>query len=178
MSSTIIYHQVGVCFPKKYTGQQEDLFAIFAQAGASNCFEMGNGPNGCGRRSRSWQANAFGTAAQVMRSSIQFAGSCEGGMLKFRSARGDVTPEQYILKARNLLKAAVANDITASPIPFKESYVNGNFVQRPGTPEETKVYFHDQAGMQALFKSEDFWKQVESSYAFNYLKASGPEIRG
>lgn len=178
MSSTIIYHQVSVCFPKKYTGQQEDLFAIFAQAGESNCFEMGRGPGGCGRRSRSWQANAFGTAAQVMRSSIQFAGSCEGGMLKMRSARGDVTPEQYIVKARNLLKEAVKHDITFGPVPFKEGAVHGHFVLNKRTQEETQVYFHDQAGMQALFKSEDFWKQVESSYAFNYLKASGPEIRG
>lgn len=177
MSSTIIYHQIGVCFPKAYTGLTEDLFAIFAQAGASNCYEYGRTPGGCGRRSRSWQANAFGTAAQVMRSSIQFAGSCEGGMLKLGSASRGSTPEQYIVKARNLLKAARANDITASPVPFKEGHVNGHFFLNAGTPEETQVYFHDQAGMQALFQNEDFWKQVESKYAFNYLKTSGPEIR-
>ncbi len=177
MSSSIMYHQIGVCFPKAYTGLPEDLFAIFAQAGSSNCFEYGRGPGGCGRASRSWQANAFGTAAQVMRSSIQFAGDCEGGGLKTRSASGYTTPEQYIVKVRNLLKAAKANDITAGPVPFKESYVNGHFFQNNGTPEETQVYFHDQAAMQALFQNEDFWKQVESQYAFSYMKTSGPDIR-
>ncbi len=176
MSSTIIYQQIGACFPSAYTGLSEDLFAIFAQAGASNCFECGSGHR-VGRRSRSWQANAFGTAAQVMRSTIQFAGGCEGGGLKLHTATGHVTPEQYIVKARNLLKAAKAHDITASPIAFKEGYVNGHFFQNAGAPEATQVYFHDQPAMQALFQKEDFWKQVESQYAFYYLKASGPEIR-
>lgn len=178
MSSTIIYHQLGVCFPKAYTGHSEDLFAILEQSGASNSYEIGRGPNGCGRRTRDWSAAAFGTAEQVLLASIRSSGHCEGGMVKMRSASGYVTPEQYITKVRNLLKAAPANDITKGPILFKDGYVYGQFVLGRDTPDQKLVPIHDQAAIQELFRSEKFWDQVKTAYAWQYMKVSGPELRG
>lgn len=182
MSSTIIYHQLAVRFPKTFTGLDDDLYAIVAQMGSSNCFEMGSGRGGCGRRSRDWQALALGTASAVMRQSIEAAGSCEGGMLKVRHANGDVRPEQFITTARNLMKRADENDITLGPIRFKEGYVSVWFME-PDTKtlasrDARKVYLSDQPAVREWLRSTAFAEHLQKLQPYSLLGVSGPEIRG
>lgn len=173
MSSTIVYHQLAVRFPRAFIGLGEDLYAILAQAGSSNCYDH------TGRRSRSWQAIALGTASAVMRQSIDTAGSCEGGMLKVRHARGDVKPEQFITTARNLLKRAA--DITLGPVRFKEGYVTTWFTvpdDASGAPGAArKVYLTEQPSVHAWLASPEFARHLDTAHPYQLVGVSGPEIR-
>ncbi len=183
MSSDIIYHQLALRFGKDITGTPEDLYAIVTQIGSSNCYEMGNGPGVCGRRSRHWQALALGTAGEVLQEAIRISGSCEGGSLKMRHARGDVTPEQYITSARNMLKRAANHDVTRGPVPFKEGHIRCHFCvpvdDGLGVPRKTSqsIYPSDGPALQTWLASVEFARWRSTVHPSYLLHVSGPEIR-
>lgn len=180
MSSTIIYHMLAVTIPKDYTGLEQDLFAVLAQCGCSRTYESSSGN---ARRVRAWQAWAFGTHEQVIDQTITEAGTCEGGGMSVGHHNSGTTPEQYITKVRNLLKKAESLDITRGPIPFKEGQVNMHFyrtvpaTEPAGEPQTEKVYLGDQADLQKLLHDPEFMQMTQRTYAYNFLKTTGPEIR-
>lgn len=121
MSSTIIYHVVGMRLKPELTGQDVDLFIIAAQIGESNCFEAG------GRRARSWDALHWGTGEAVLADVIETAGGCEGGGLTLDRASKCVSPESYIRRGRRVLEEARtyrANEGALGGIPFGDGFIN------------------------------------------------------
>lgn len=184
MSYEIIYHQVGLKFPKAATGLPEDLLAIVVQMGSNNCYEISDrGRDGCGRRSRDWSAIAFGTHAQVMNQVIHFASYCEGGGVKMRSAGGHVTMESFITTMRNTLKKAEANDIMQGPIRFKDGYISCCLSTRPIAPatdreDPTFVALHKVDEFRALMSDPAYVSYLDTGHAaWNALDVSGPEVR-
>lgn len=183
MSSEIIYHKVGLKFPKQATGHREDLYAIVVQMGSSNCYESGKGPGGCGRRVRDWSALAFGTHDQVMKQVIYFASYCEGGSVTLRHRRGNVTMESFITGMRNTLKKAEGNDITLGGIPYKEGVIAcvlRQFVKDPETGKETEhnIGLNETDRVLALLQDPQFSASLDSGHpAWSALKVWGPEIR-
>lgn len=183
MSYEIIYHKVGLKFPKEATGHSEDLYAIVVQIGSNNCYEIGNGPGGCGRRARDWSALAFGTRDQVMKQVIYFASYCEGGSVKMRNGRGNTTMESFITAMRNTLKKAEGNDITLGGIPYKEGVIACVLRQRVKDPEtgketEHNIGLNETDRVLALLQDPQFAAGLESGHpAWSALKVWGPEIR-
>lgn len=176
MSTSIIYHQIALRFPKTFTGLAQDLFLIAAQAGSSNCYEASSM-----RRARSWQAMSFGTAEQIILRSIRTSSSCEGGALTVGSASVRITPEQYITKVRNLLKNADNHDITNGAVAFKDGFVTCQFVRMlpsiGAEPKKELIHPHDQDALSALFSDSEFMEHTQSTYAYNFTNVIGPEIR-
>lgn len=177
MSSSIIYHQLGVVFPREATGQAEDLFAIVGQVGPSNCYEYS------GRRTRSWQGDHFGTEAMVVKQAIEIASYCEGGSIKLRHMGATMTPEQYIARIRALLKKARTNNITLGAVPFKDGVISCYFEDRLADPSVCPVNAlvrheaTDHQALKVLFGAPAFWESIETQYAHQYLKVRGPELR-
>ena len=56
------------------------------------------------KRSRSWEVCFIGTAFQVLKQAVYFAGACEGGCLK--PLGRDAKPEAYISRIRRLIEGA------------------------------------------------------------------------
>ncbi|WP_128003009.1 MULTISPECIES: hypothetical protein [Piscinibacter] len=56
-----------------------------------------------GKRARDWDVCMLGSAAQVLKRAVYFAGACEGGSLKPGSR--DSSPEAYIRRIRRLIEA-------------------------------------------------------------------------
>lgn len=71
-------------------------FIVAVEAGDNNVRDARTG-----RRARSWDACMIGTASQVLRQAVHFAGACEGGGLK--PIGRDCSPESYIARIRRLL---------------------------------------------------------------------------
>lgn len=182
MSSTIIYHQLGLLFPKESTGRREDLFAIVAQAGASNCYEIRRDTGGNGRRSREWTVLALGSELQVMQQSIRIAGGFEGGGLKMRHMGGDIRPEQYIRTARGLLQRAT--NIMRGALPYKDGFIMCHFTIPPRPDAGSNgargqdVPLHEQAPLKAWLGSADFEQMLTAMRPSALLAVSGPSIRG
>ena len=173
MSSSIIYHMVGMLMPTTLTGHDQDLVLIAAQVGESNCFEFGsNGRDG--RRSRSWSALHWGTPDEVLTDIIQTAGGFEGGGLKLDSARGNVTPEFYIGRGKRILKQAQSNNLAFGPVPFKDGHVYANLLDRTGDMK-VSLYWTDREAVcayMARIRSEPMTHRP-----YYYLDVSGPELR-
>ena len=113
MSSEIIYHQTVMRLPKTVSAMPHDLYFWLWQIGSSNCYEVDhNRPGSVGRRARAWSMASFGRREQVMRTAVYFAGDCEGGMLKLRSATTGCDPETLIRSVRRMLgEADKASDL-------------------------------------------------------------------
>ena len=173
MSSTIIYHMVGMLMPTSLTGHDQDLVLIAAQMGESNCFEFGrNGGNG--RRSRGWNALHWGTPDEVLTDIIQTAGGFEGGGLKLDSARGDVTPEFYIGRGKRVLKQAPSNDLGLGPVRFRDGYVHPYLLDRSGE-KKVSVDWKDRAAVLACISR--IRSEPMTHRPYYYLDVSGPELR-
>lgn len=182
MSYEIIYHKVGLKLPKEATGHTEDLYAIVVQMGSNNCYEI-NPRGGCGRRSRSWSAMAFGTRDQVMKQVIYFASYCEGGSLKMRHGRGGLTMESFITGMRHTLKQAEGNDITLGGMQYKDGVISCVLRQRTvdpatGREDEQHIALHETDRVLALLRDPAYAAQLDSGHpAWPALKVWGPEIR-
>jgi hypothetical protein len=74
-----------------------DRFVVAIEGGDNNVWTGS-------KRARSWSACMLGTADQVLRQAVYFAGACEGGSLK--PAGRDCTPEAYIRRIRRLIAGA------------------------------------------------------------------------
>lgn len=83
-----------------------------------------------GKRARSWDVCMLGTASQVLKRAVYFAGACEGGSLKPGSR--DCTPEAYIRRIRRLLEGD-----HAAPS-------QGNWYPRVRVPESHPLVTHAQ----------------------------------
>ncbi len=179
MSSSIIYHSVGMFLSPSLTGFAQDLFLIAAQIGESNCFEIAP-RGGNGRRSRSWQALHFGTYEDVLSDAIRLAGGFEGGGLKLdRYSGGDVKPETYIGRARRVLAAARDNDLTRGWIPYKDGHVHA--VPEKRTPKGDGNFDRETIGWDAHDQVREFIASTlgdpSRGRAYNYFRVSGPELR-
>jgi hypothetical protein len=178
MSSSIIYHSVGLFLPPALTGFAQDLFVIAAQIGDSNCYECAP-RGGNGRRARSWQALHFGTHDDVLSDAIRLAGGFEGGGLKLdRYGGGDVTPETYIGRARRVLAAARENDLSRGWIPFKDGHVHALPEKR--TPKG-EGFDRETIGWDSRDQVRDFIAATvgdpSRGRAYNYFRVTGPELR-
>lgn len=172
MSSSIVYHAVGIKLPPAMTGQAQDLFVIAAQVGDSNVYEHG------GRRARSWSALHFGTHDDVLADAIALAGGFEGGGLKLDRYRGgDVPPERYIGRARRLLAAAHDNDLSSGWIPFKGGHVSVALEKRgPGGYSDRELIAWDEKERAHGFIAETL-ADAKRGRAYNYFRVYGPELR-
>jgi hypothetical protein len=175
MSTSIIYHRIGLCFPADMTGHGEDVFAIVGQVGSSNCYESS------GRRARSWSALHFGTHAQVMRDVIDWAAAFEGGMVVMRTMSDRTLPEGYISSSRAVLKKAKDHNMMHGAIPYKGQSLGCHFVTwvpdpATGKPREQSIGTHETDRVRALMADPAFWRRVEERQAFEYLSVSGPRL--
>lgn len=83
-----------------------------------------------GKRSRDWGVCMLGSAAQVLKKAVYFAGACEGGSLKPGSR--DCSPEAYIRRIRRLIEA---NDALS---------MRGNWYPNVRVPEAHPLAAHAQ----------------------------------
>lgn len=175
MSSTIIYHAVGMTLPSSLTGLDQDTFLIAAQVGESNCYEISRG-GGPGRRSRSWSALHWGTENCVIEDAIRLGGSFEGGWIHLDHYRGYASPEQYIRRCRRLLNEARGR--RASSIQFKGECVYAvplKRTPRPGSSwamDDESFEWHDPRTREMLSGA-----LAEKPRPYNLFRVSGPELR-
>ncbi len=179
MSSEIYYHQISVRIPASHAGAAEDLYLQMAQAGSSNCFEMSN-HGGPGRRSRSWQAVAFGTAKEVLTTGIQIAGHTAGGMVRMGTKANVVTPETWIRKVRKLLSEAAKTDLSTFGVSINGIPVKPEIVWRTGSEEQTvdsSTYDIQSPGGFKAFYARYLAENGSKLYAHSFFKVRGPELR-
>jgi hypothetical protein len=74
-----------------------DRFVIAIEGGDNNVWTGG-------KRARSWSVCMLGSADQVLRQAVYFAGACEGGGLK--PGGRNCSPEAYIRRIRRLVEDA------------------------------------------------------------------------
>lgn len=72
-----------------------DRFVVAIEGGDNNVWTGS-------RRARSWSVCMLGSADQVLRQAVYFAGACEGGGLK--PGGRDCSPEAYIRRIRRLIE--------------------------------------------------------------------------
>jgi hypothetical protein len=76
---------------------QGEWFVVAIEGGDSNLWTRT-------KRARSWSVCMLGSADQVLRQAVNFAGACEGGSLK--PAGRDCSPEAYIRRIRRLVEGS------------------------------------------------------------------------
>ena len=74
-----------------------DRFVVAIEGGDNNLRDAVTG-----KRARSWEVCMLGSAEQVLKQAVYFAGACEGGSLKLGSR--DCSPEAYIRRIRRLIE--------------------------------------------------------------------------
>ncbi len=74
-----------------------DRFVVAIEGGDNNLRDTVTG-----KRARSWEVCMLGSAEQVLKQAVYFAGACEGGSLKPGSR--DCSPEAYIRRIRRLIE--------------------------------------------------------------------------
>ena len=74
-----------------------DRFVVAIEGGDNNLRDAVTG-----KRARSWEVCMLGSAEQVLKQAVYFAGACEGGSLKPGSR--DCSPEAYIRRIRRLIE--------------------------------------------------------------------------
>lgn len=173
MSSTIIYHMVGMVLPTGMTGHSEELVLIAAQMGCSRTYESGGGN---ARRARDWDALHFGTADEVIADVIRLAGAFEGGIIKIDHARGDVTPEFYIGRGKRIVKKAGENDLGKGPVWFKEGHISPRFIERRPDGNRGDEIPWDNRDAVATFVARQR-TEVGKHNAHHYFRVRGPELR-
>lgn len=167
MSSEIVYHHT-VSRVACHKASAPALYAWMWQIGPSNCYESGTN-----RRSRSWQLAAFGSREQVLRTAIYFAGDCEGGMLKYRSANGFVKPETFIASVRGLLKRADRADQPA--MQFRGHGLQLTLVQRDTMGSITERYRID--AVEEFLNAVPDYLDVRVVPGSRFGVVVGPEMR-
>jgi hypothetical protein len=177
MSSEIIYHQIAVRIPAEHAGSSEDLFVHMAQMGSSNCYECA--PNGSnGRRSRSWQPMAFGTAKDVLTWGIKCSGDMEGGMVKMGSASAYGPPEKYIRKVRSLLANAAKTDVRRD-LFYKDEWVSLSISYRETdegrASKKTPYDIRDPESFKAFWTR--YQAEGQGKQAWCFFEVRGPELR-
>lgn len=115
MSSTIIYAMKAF----RVDFQGEPRYAVAAEVGASNCTMFRDGREVA---SRAWQIMYLGSAKEVIVQALETASHCEGGMVKWGSRRGDITPESYISKVQNKLTRAIPPAETGFTLRLKRGW--------------------------------------------------------
>lgn len=99
MSYRIEYQYHVFRVPSAETGLPQDRFVIAVEGGDNNLYETAARNS---RRVRSWGATMIGTADQVLKQAVYFAGACAGGSLK--PLGRDSTAEAYITRIRRLIE--------------------------------------------------------------------------
>lgn len=179
-----IYHQLILKMPKATTGLDDDLFALVGQAGSSNCFECGTGARRLGRRSRGWQAFAFGRADEVILEGIRIAGDFEGRSIKMRHMNGHISPETYIRSIRRQLVQSAQHDICRGPLRFKEGHIYCHFAvpaepadgEAPGKTVDLTPYGHNPT-LSEWLASAGHVQMRTKMHVTHYLRVSGPDVR-
>jgi len=102
MSSTCIYKEFVAKISSDLHGGQEDQFLLVTLVGDSNVYTHS------GKRSRNWAAQTLGTSQMIIADAICCADGFERGGLYFGNfgSSGSLLPEQYIAKARRMIKNA------------------------------------------------------------------------
>lgn len=78
-------------------------FVVAVEGGDNNCYSRVRTGSGCReRRSRSWDVCMIGTARQVLKQAVNFAGACEGRSLQPQGKA--CSPEAYIGRIRRLVE--------------------------------------------------------------------------
>ena len=78
-------------------------FVVAIEGGDNNCYsQVWTGSGYRERRSRSWSVCMIGTAHQVLKQAVYFAGACEGGSLQPHGKA--CSPESYIGRIRRLVE--------------------------------------------------------------------------
>lgn len=101
MSHRIEYQWGVFHVPAAVFGLSADRFVVAIEGGDNNVFQPRTG-----KRARSWEASMIGTADQVLRQAVYFAGGCEGGGLQ--PGGRWCKPEAYIRRIRRLIEAGDA----------------------------------------------------------------------
>lgn len=78
-------------------------FVVAVEGGDNNCYcRVWTGSGYRERRARSWSVCMIGTARQVLKQAVCFAGACEGGSLQPHGKA--CSPESYIGRIRRLVE--------------------------------------------------------------------------
>jgi hypothetical protein len=78
-------------------------FVVAIEGGDNNCYSrVRRGSGHREKRSRSWDVCMVGTARQVLKQAVHFAGACEGGSLQPHGKA--CSPEAYIGRIRRLVE--------------------------------------------------------------------------
>jgi hypothetical protein len=96
MSYRLEYQWGAFHIPADALGLAQDRFIVAIEGGDNNVRETKTG-----RRVRSWDACMIGTAEQVLKQAVYYAGACEGGSLQPYGRC--CTPEAYIRRIRRLI---------------------------------------------------------------------------
>jgi hypothetical protein len=106
-----------------------------------------------GKRARRWDVCMIGTASQVLKQAVYFAGACEGGLLK--PAGRDASPEAYIRRIRRLVEQeSRPNSGAWSPdIRVPENHPAAPFAQQLGLSTDSEVRY-DQKRVRVLLTHE------------------------
>ncbi len=96
MSYRLEYQWGAFHIPSAMSGLNTDRFVVAIEGGDNNVRHAKTG-----KRTRSWCAGMIGTAEQVLKQAVYYAGACEGGGLQPRGRW--CTPEAYIRRIRRLI---------------------------------------------------------------------------
>jgi len=96
MSYRLEYQWAAFHIPVRSLGFGADRYIVAIEGGDNNVRHARTG-----KRARSWDACMIGTAEQVLKQAVYFAGACEGGSLQPHGRC--CTPEAYIRRIRRLI---------------------------------------------------------------------------
>lgn len=96
MSYRLEYQWGAFHVPADALGLAADRFIVAIEGGDNNVRETKTG-----KRARSWNACMIGTAEQVLKQAVYYAGACEGGSLQPYGRC--CSPEAYIRRIRRLI---------------------------------------------------------------------------
>lgn len=173
MSSSIIYQYKVFVERRADVDNGETKYILAIEAGASNCYHRN-------RRSRSWQVMALGNHDEVMRQAVDWASSCESGMLK--PGNKDTTPELFIKKIRRLLtEAEKAGHAGAEggwwtpTVRVDDAQEGAASLVRSLGAEITEDVWYGQKRVRASFSEnlQGFWQYVKAMHRkqYGYLMA-------
>ena len=100
MSYRLEYQWGAFHVPADALGLTADRFIVAIEGGDNNVRHAKTG-----KRARSWDACMIGTAEQVLKQAVYYAGACEGGSLQPYGRC--CTPEAYIRRIRRLIDGPV-----------------------------------------------------------------------
>lgn len=157
------------CF--REPGTHGDRFVVAIEGGDNNVW-IGS------KRARCWSVCMLGSADQVLRQTVYFAGACEGGGLK--PGGRDCSPEAYIRRIRRLLDDAALPSVGRwyPSIELNENHPAVQYLGKRGCERRDVVRYGHRFAAYELRQGEhalvfDLAAEFPDLMAWNLAKVSG-----